>query len=771
MTDNAPTKSRRAIVPGAGLLIAALAPGVASAADAEWRSLGPAPIQPAMYSGRVSAVAVHPGNLNTWYVSGADGGVWRTIDAGASWAALGDDLPTTAIGAIAIDPTNPQIIYAGSGEANFANHSRYGLGIFKSTDAGETWEQLAAATFAGRCFSKIIIPAQSPTTIYASITRAGGFPEMAAARNHPLRLGPVGVFRSLDSGQTWTQLTNGLPNLSATDLAIDPINPLILYAGIGHIFGNTANGIYKSADGGDSWVRLSGGLPTAPIGRIGLGVAPSLSSRLYAMITRPADAFGGGASALGAWRSDDSGQNWVSLPAFVNPQASYGWYLSVVSVHPTNPNQVWFGGVDFRVTTNAGSTFSVSNPPHVDIHGMAWYPDGSQFVLASDGGVHHRNNLLFRWTARNDGLGLIQCYAGVSVSPAVDDIVLAGMQDNGTNLRNDDSENWASSLGGDGGWTQIDSTQPSIAFAEFQGTGNLFRSEDGGATFPAQVGAGINPGDRNCFLPPYLIDPSNPQRMYYATQRLYRSLDGGFSWTPVSSDLTGGSGAIRALAMAPSNPAIIYAATNDSRFLRSDDSGQSFTLLLTDAIGWPRVTREIFVHPNEPLTVYLAGSAFGVSQLRRTTDGGKSWTALDANLPDLPINTVTTDTRSQPPVIFVGTDAGLLRSVDDGGHWYRYGSALPNAPIIDLILEPQRGRILAATQGRGVWAAPIALLGDINCDGAISVSDIGPFVLALSNPAGYAAQFPDCLAESADITGDGNISVSDIGPFVTLLAQ
>lgn len=734
-----------------------------------WTEWGPAPLQPGPYSGRVSAIAISPANNNIWFVGGADGGVWRSSDAGASYEPLTDDLPTTAVGAIAIDPQNPQTIYVGTGEANFAQHSRYGLGIYKSTDLGQTWQHLAQSALAGRCIARLIVNPQNSSQLFAAVTRAGGFPELAAARGHPLATGPVGVFRSDDAGETWTHLVNGLPDRSATDLTLNPLNPLNLVAGIGHIFGDPANGLYRSLDGGASWSKLAGGLPTTGIGRLSVSMAPSLPARVYTMITRSADAAGGGASSLGAWRSDDGGATWSPLASFTNLQATYGWYLSVVTVHPTDPDLVWFGGLNVRRTTDGGGTFSTATPPHVDLHAIVWNHNASRVVFGSDGGVHDRTSTGTTWFSRNQGLGLFQFYAGVSTHPAIESYLIGGNQDNGTNRR-DTSGQWFNSLGGDGGWTQLDGASPNRVFAELQGSGQLYRSTDTGQNF-GFVGADINAGDRNCFLPPYVIDPSNPQRMLYGTQRVYQSLNGGTSWTAISADLTGGSGAIRALALAQSNPLVVYAVTNDGRVLRSDNGGSVFNLLLSNHPGWPRVTREICVHPAEPLTVILAAGRFGVAQVRRSIDGGVNWISLDGDLPDVPVHVVAWDTRGPRPALYAGTDQGLFRSTDDGARWRRYGDGMPNTPIIDLVLEPGRGRLIAATQGRGAWVIPIGILGDLNCDGIISVSDIGPFVTALTDPSNYATQFPACLIENGDMNGDGLTTVGDIGEFVELLTS
>ncbi len=750
------------------LAVVGIGISAATATGGGWTELGPAPIT-AGFTGRVSAIVCSPTDPDTFYVAGADSGVWRTTTGGAAyqWQALTGDMPTTAIGALALDPTNESIIYAGTGESNYANHSRYGLGLYKSTDGGASWLQLAESTFAGRCFSRILVDPSNTQTVYAAITRAGGFPEMAAAKGHPQAAGPVGVFRSDDGGVTWTHLTNGLPALSATDLTMDPVDPQVLYAGIGRIFGDASNGIYVTTDGGASWTKLGGGLPTTNVGRVSVYVAPSMRQRLYALITEACDAAGGDAEMEGAYRSDDSGATWVSLP-LTNPQATYGWYLSTITVQPTNPDVVFMGGVSLWRSTNAGQNWGTVTPQHVDIHATVWNAD-ENLVCGNDGGVHVSDDLGSSWTGVNTGLGTIQFYAGLSIDPLYSNRILGGTQDNGTNM-NHAVWQWNHFLGGDGGWTQIDQAEPRRLFGELQGTGQLYRSTDWGETMVGSAN-GIVGADRNCFLPPYLIDPTDSNKMIYATHRLYRSSDGGSSWTPVSGDLTTGSGAIRALAMAPSNPDVIYAATNDGNIQRSDDGGQTFTLIDSGVTGWPRVTRELFVDPTDPNTVYHAIATFGQTQIRRTYDGGQSWEALDASFPDVPVNVVIADVRGVRPVIYAGADNGIYWSLDEGGTWTRFGTGLPNAPAIDLVFDFPRNRMIAATQGRGAWLITIGTIGDMNCDGTVNNGDIDAFVMALTDEAAYAGSYPNCHLELADCNGDGWVTNGDIDPFVDLLAE
>jgi photosystem II stability/assembly factor-like uncharacterized protein len=736
----------------------------------DWTELGPVPITNGPYTGRVSAIVCSPTNAGRYFVAGADGGVWRTTDGGTTWTPLTDQMPTTAMGALALDPTNDNIVYAGTGEANYANHSRYGLGLFKSIDGGNTWTQLAESTFAGRCFSKIVVNPQNPQILYASITRAGGFPEMAAAKGHPSAAGPVGVFRSDNAGVSWTQLAGGLPNLSATDLAIDPTNPNVLYAAIGHIFGNMSNGIYKTTDGGTTWTKLGGtGWPSGTLGRIALAVAPTQPSRIYTLIANPADASGGSASTKGAFRSDNGGASWTSLP-IGSIQSTYGWYLCVVSVQPSNPSTVFMGGLDLYKSTTAGANWSDVTPTHVDQHALAW--DGLGRLLAGhDGGVSRTANLGGNWSALVN-LGVIQFYAGFATHPTNANYLMGGFQDNGTNIHSGPGLGWTQVFGGDGGWTQIDQANPLRLFCEYQGSGNLYVSTNGGGSFNYS-GSGINGGDRNAFEPPYLIDPTNSTRMLYATHRIYRSTNSGASWTAISGDLTGGgSASIRSIAIAPSDPNTVYAATSDGRVQRSTNGGSAFTLVLTGNPGWPRVTRELFVDPSDPQSVYLAGAGFGAIKIRHSTDGGTTWESLDGDLPDVPVDTISVDIRGKLPVLYAGADDGLYYSINGGLSWHRYGTGLPHACVIDLKLEPVRARLLAATQGRGAWSVPIAIPGDMNGDGVVDFADINPFVMALADPTGYAEQYPDMDANlSGDMNGDGLLDFADINGFVFLLAS
>jgi hypothetical protein len=738
----------------------ALAPP-ASAQD--FTSLGPGPVTSFDGSaGRVAAVACSRTDPNLYYIGTCDGGVWKTTTAGASWTPVTDHLPGTPIGDVTLDPQNENIVYAGSGEANFANHSRYGLGLYKSTDAGATWTVLGADVFSGRCISRVLVHPTNSNIVYVALTAAGGGPASLAAKAHPLRNGPRGVFKSTDAGLTWTLLAGGLPALDCTDLEFDPSNPAVLLAGIGHVYGSPDNGVYRSADNGATWTRLSGGLPTTEVGRISFDIARSNPNRIYLMIARPSAGIGVGGSSSGggelrvAMRSSDAGATWTNVPVGTGLLSTQGFYDILVTVSPTNPDLAYFGGVTIRRTTNGGASTSTVVDGHPDFHAAAWDAAG-RCVIGNDGGVYRYNNpaTSSAIVPLNNGLVNMQIYAGISTTPANDINIFAGLQDNGTARRRAQGDfQWASVVGGDGGWTQVNPSNPQIVFAQLQGANSLYRSTNGGNSFGSLGGTGLE--GRHCFLPVYLIDHTNTNRMIIALERVWESMDGGTTYDPISPDLTlGGVAAIRAMAMSKTDPRYVYCATSDGLVYASTDGGHNFTQRLAGNQGWPRVTRELTAHPTDPQTVYLAGATYGAEHVRRSFDAGATWQVLDGNLPDLPTNVIDVDIRYPVPRLFAGTDRGVYMSKDDGVTWTRYGTGSPNAAVIDLVVEPSRSRMIVATQGRSAWSVPIACPADFNEDGQSDFFDYLDFAQA----------FADETA-AADFNQDGQVDFFDYLDFV-----
>lgn len=670
--------------------------------------MGPSPIinESDFFVGRISSLVTSPTDENKYFAGSADGGVWRTTDGGNNWLPITDNMPTTAIGSLAMDPNNEDIIYAGTGESNYANHSRYGLGIYKSIDSGDSWTVIGADIFSGRSVSKIIVSHDNSDIIYASVSPAGGFPALAAAKQHPDANGLLGVFKSTDAGESWQHLSQ-LPALPVSSFVINGSNNQILYAAVGDIYGHVDNGLYKSIDGGSSWNRLSVGLLNnsgAHKGRTTVAISPVDSTKLYYSVVNRAFISGGGASLNMVYASSDSGNSWHELGRQVF-MSSFGWYFSVLEVLASDADNLYLGGLSATRSINGAVSQSSENwsditPPHVDIHGITEDAD-SRLLIATDGGVYRSENFGLDWQALNNGLSNVQFYAGVSINFDDKNTIIAGAQDNGTLRSKNLSIEYGHLFGGDGGWTQIDKTNNDL-FMEFQGTSNMYRLR--GTQYTK-----IDPNDqitgRTAFFAPYLLDPRNSNRMIYATERIFESNDAGQNWHTISPDLSDGFGAVRSMAMAPSNPDFVYVATNDGNVMRSQDGGHNFTQIADNIPGWPRVTREIFVHPTDENIVYLAVAAFDTQQIRYSSNGGSNWTALDGDLPNTPVNTILVKPQQNMlhGIIYAGTDIGLYISIDDGQSWQKYGKGLPNVPVIDIRLDDSGSQLVVVTQGRGIW--------------------------------------------------------------------
>ncbi|MEK6674874.1 MAG: hypothetical protein AABZ47_04370, partial [Planctomycetota bacterium] len=380
----------------------------------------------------------------------------------------------------------------------------------------------------------------------------------------------------------------------------------------------------------------------------------------------------------------------------------------------------------------------------------------------NDGRVHTSVDDGDTWVARNNGLGVVQIYPGISVHPSNSTFLLGGMQDNGTNRR-DAGLSWSQRIGGDGGYTALHPANPNTMFAEFQGTGNLYRSTNGGTNFNLS-NSGIVGSDRNCFLPPVAFSPFNSSTIFYGTHRVYRSINTGMNWTPISGDLTsGGTAAIRGLVIAPSDVQTVYVTTNDGRLLVSTDGGVNFTPRLAGIPGWVRVKREVAVDPTDDAIAYLAVAHFGVDQIRKTVNHGLSWTTIDGDLPDVPVNTVAVEHQGSTANVFLGTDAGVYMSCDSGGHWRKMGASLPNVPVMDLVVDIPFQRLVAGTLGRGAWSVPLPPMGDADMDADVDLRDYRQFGICFSgaiDQPGFVSPSLVCL-QSFDFEGDGDVDLGD----------
>ncbi|MCH8937460.1 MAG: hypothetical protein IIB90_17225, partial [Gemmatimonadetes bacterium] len=635
--------------------------GAPAMAAATWTPIGPERININIQStGRLVAIAIHPTISSTMYVGGAQGGVWKSENGGGTWMPLTDQECSLAMGSIAIDPLDPDIIYAGTGEQHFSADSYYGCGVLRSIDGGVTWEQQGASDFdtntGGARISRVVVKASTAgstntTTVFAATT--------------------FGLYRSTNSGGMWTQVLSG----TVTDLVIDPSNNDVMYAGA---FG----GISKSMDGGTTWSPLAGGLPTG-IGRVNLAIAASATQTVYAALVDDATS-----TFLGLYKTIDGGTVWTQATATgatCDPQC---WYDMLVAVHPTDPTIVYFGGVNLFKSTDGGANFSnISGSIHVDQHFFAFDPQTPSTVfVGNDGGIYKSIDGGTTWTTLNTNLALTQFYGGVSLHPSNANFAIGGTQDNGT-VEYAGSADWTAVLGGDGGFTAIDFLDPTVRYAETQWTVSSGfsgpRRSDGGAYF--RKVSGIDESDRGIFIPPLVMDPSSPETLYFGTYLVYKTIDRGETWSAVSSDLTGGGREISAIAVAPSTSDVVYAGTGGGNVWTSTDGGGTWTKVTT---GLPnRHVKDLAIDPSDPQTAFVTFSGFLSGHVFKTVNGGTSWSDITNGLPDMPVNAILLEPGT-PSTIYLGTDLGVYRSTNGGTSWLPFNGGLPLIAVFDLAAEP-----------------------------------------------------------------------------------
>ena len=666
--------------------------GRSAAIQGEWKLVGPRPVafRPGYaVSGRVTALAIDPRNNDVVYLGSAAGGVWKTIDGGQNWRALTDDQPSITIGALVIDPTNPDIIYAGTGEANFNADAYTGVGILKSTDGGASWTHYLGP-FSRQQFGALAVHPTNGRIVIAG-TRTG-------------------VYRSTDGGQNWTNTLAGV----ATAIFFNPTAPDTVSAALGNVNGSAANGVYKSTDAGQNWTRITGAgsIPSGTtVGRIDLVAGPGSPDTLYAAVgSRSVN----GASLLGIYRTTDGGDRWTRLssPDFCNPQC---WFDLAIRVHPSDQNIIYAGGVNLIRSVNGGLTWQTlpsngnQGGPHVDHHALVFTNDGRRLYNGNDGGVWSTDSFgsaTVIWDNLNNTLAVTQYYPSLSIHPTNLNVSLGGSQDNGTHLY-EGNERWRLVIGGDGGWTAIDPSSPNIAYGAYVYS-EIYRTNRGDFTDRLAIDHGINPDDRIRFIATYVLDPTNPQRLYFGSQRVYRSVDGGGLWKPISPDLTNPPSpsttsttySISTIAVAPTDPQVIYTGSASGSVYVTRNGGTNWE---DKSDGLPtRAITKVTVDPFDAATIYVTLSGFNGGHVFRSRNFGGAWTDISTNLPDVPVNDIAVDIDI-PDTLYVGTDLGAMVSSDNGATWETLGTGLPRTAVIALVLHRPTRTLRAATHGRSVW--------------------------------------------------------------------
>ena len=743
---------------------------------AVWAALGPSPIADGQtfanvgtpVSGRITAIALDPGyngtTNQTVYVGAAQGGVWRSVDNGTHWTPLMDNQPSLAVGAIAVDPTNPNVIYVGTGEGNRAGDTYYGQGLLKTTDGGNTWTQIVGPvsttppnlpSFINCSFMTIEIDPSNPQTLYAATNI--GLTSGASGGSGIVVIGNRGIWKSTDGGMNWRNLNPGnfTVDRTGTDVLIDPRRPQRVFAAILNV------GIFRSEQGGEpnTWTQLSGGLPNSDpnnptFNRVELAagppIAPSTDSTLYVALAAPND------NLLGIWRSVDGGTNWtqVTTPQ-TQGQANYNLELTV---DPTNANVLYYGtqanslnnaGTVFRSTNGGQSWTDLSRGDgneglHADTHAIAVSAANPDIVFTgNDGGIWRTNNAAANtvtWRNLNANLSITQ-FQTIALHPTNPNFVIGGTQDNGTNIFRG-SLTWQHSRGGDGGFTLIDQSNPQVLYHTFfnQNNSNGQRAQigpeislNGGniwlrrGCFGCSTQQGnFNPADRVGFYAPMAqhvgYTSASGNVIYFGTNRLYRSSDQGITWNGLGTssdgfgaDVTkGGTGRLSAIAAHPSlanNQEIVWVGASDGsiQVTTNANAGANATFNnLTKAPLPNRFLTDIALDRNNTQRAVITFSGFNSvtpttpGHVFLTTNQGQSWTDISGNLPDVPVTSAAIN-PNDPFTIYIGTDLGVFQTTNGGSTWERLGNGMPRVATFMVRYHAASNSLFAATHGRGVY--------------------------------------------------------------------
>lgn len=688
--------------------------------EMRWRMIGP------FRGGRTRAVSGVASQPNVFYMGQVNGGVWKSDDYGRTWAPIFDSQPTQSIGAIAVAPSDPNVIYVASGEGLHRPDLSVGDGIYKSTDAGKTWTHLGLR--GGQQIPALVVDPRDPNRL------------VAAVLGHPY--GPSderGIYRSTDGGNTWKKVLSKDENTGGSDVEIDPSNPDTLYASLWearegpwedrNLFNGTSGGLFKSTDGGETWRPLTKGLPTN-LAQINVAIAPSDPKRLYATLATAAT--GDLTAQLGVYRSDDAGENWYHVTTDPRPGMRIGGGdLPVPKVDPKNPDVVYSTStVTMKSTDGAKTWVSFRGAPGGDDYQNIWINprDPNTILLVSDQGAIVTVNGGKTWGSWYNQ-PTAQLYHAITTN-TFPYKVCGGQQESGSvciSSRGNDGEvtfrDWHPVGVIEYGYVAPDPLDPDVIYGAGRSEVSRFHWSTGQVqnVTPIPVRDGKYRADRT---EPIMFSPLNPHVMYYAANVLFKTTDGGENWQTISPDLTrenpgapasvgklfpAGSdkqrGVIYALAASFKNENILWTGTDDGQVWRTADGGKNWNNITPpDITPWSKVTQISASHYGDD-TAYISVSRFRIDDLRpyifRTRDGGKTWQSITAGLPqDAPVDTVREDPERKG-LLFAGTEKAVWVSFDDGDHWQSLQLNLPHTSMRDLWIHDND--LVVATHGRAFW--------------------------------------------------------------------
>ena len=680
--------------------------------ELRWRNIGP------FRGGRVNAVSGVPGQPTTFYFGSVGGGVWKSMNSGRTWTPVFDSQPIASIGAIGVAPSNTDIVYVGTGEADMRSQISYGNGMYKSVDAGKTWTHLGLDNT--RHIGRIIVDPKNPSIVFV------------AALGHAYGANPDrGVYRSRDGGATWQRVLFKSDNVGAIDLAFDPQNSQIVYATLWNTrrppwsiyppsYGS-GGGIFKSTDGGNNWQPLVNGIPPEGQGRIGIAVAATNRNRVYAIVD---------AKAGGLYRSDDAGGTW-SKTSSDNRIWGRGWYFCKVTVDPKNPDIVYVSNTSVYRSMDGGKTWTaIKGAPGGDDYHQLWiYPDDpKRMVLGSDQGAIVSEDGAVTWSSwYNQSTAELYHVAADNRFPYW---VTGAQQDSGAigvPTRSSHSEismhDWSGvCAGGESDYTAPDPLHPEILFGGRVTRCNVIT----GKTDNVSPERGLSVPARHTWTLPLVFSQADPHTLYFSDQFLFKTTNGGESWTQISQDLTREDpgapanldeataadapegkrrGVIYTIAPSPLRASTIWVGTDDGYINRTKDDGKTWENITPPALTpWSKVVMMDASHfdVNE---AYAAVDRHRLEDnepyIYRTRDRGKTWDKITSGLPaGVYLQTVKEDPQRRG-LLFAGTELGVFVSFDDGDRWQSLQLNLPPVSVRDLTIHEDD--LIVATHGRGFW--------------------------------------------------------------------
>jgi len=711
-------------------------------ASLHWRYIGPE-------GNRFSAAAGIPGDPYTYYVGAASGGIYKTTDGGVNWRAVFDDQPVQSIGALAVSPSDPNVVWAGTGEGKIRSHISLGQGVYRSTDAGESWE-LKGLERTGRILRLLVHPADPDVAFVCALGHAYG--------PQPER----GVFRTTDGGESWEHVLFVDENTGCSDLAMDPSNPRILFAGTwqleihtwGRTSGGPGGGLHVSRDGGTTWTRLEGnGLPRSQVGKVAVAIAPSNPQRIYAMFeTGDGIPWDGQPTQDGQiWRSDDGGRRWTMVNRDRNAMGRPHYY-SRMAVAPDDEDETYYLTASYARSIDGGRTLETlrgAQGPGGDHHDIWIDPtNADRQIVAHDQGLSitvNRGRTWFRQRLTN-----AQMYH-VTVDNMIPYNVLGNKQDEPTYRGPSNSRlgsrgiprgMWFHVGGGESGWATPDPTDPNIVWSSASGSGMVggivvrfevdrrqFRTVE---VWPEQS-RGSAAGVRYRFVwdAPLHISPHDPNMVYVGSQHVHRTTNGGQSWEVISPDLTlndrsrmgpsGGltgdnigvefAGVVYGIAESPIEEGLIWAGTNDGLLHLTQDGGATWTNVTANLPGLPEwlSVRSIAPSRYDAGTAYVAidGHQTNVRDphVYRTRDYGRTWEKIVTGIPVsmLSYTKVITEDPVRRGLLYLGTENAIYVSFDEGDHWQPLQNDLPHAPVSGIVIQEHFNDLVISTYGRGFY--------------------------------------------------------------------